>query len=49
MVAVVAPEDAAEVVRMLEGAGERVLRIGRIERHDGAPDVTIAGLERWPG
>jgi phosphoribosylformylglycinamidine cyclo-ligase len=49
MVAVVAPEEAAEVARMLEEAGERVLTIGRIERTQGAPDVTIAGLERWPG
>ena len=49
MVAVVAAEDAAEVARMLEDAGERVLAIGRIERGAGAPDVRIAGLERWPG
>jgi phosphoribosylformylglycinamidine cyclo-ligase len=48
MVAVVAAEDAAEVARMLEDAGERVLAIGRIERGTGAPDVRIAGLERWP-
>jgi phosphoribosylformylglycinamidine cyclo-ligase len=48
MVAVVAAEHATEVARMLEGAGERVVRIGRIERTDGAP-VAIAGLERWPG
>ena len=50
MVAVVAAEDAAEIARLLEGAGERVLKIGRIERTDGAArQVTIAGLERWPG
>ncbi|HVG81456.1 MAG TPA: phosphoribosylformylglycinamidine cyclo-ligase [Methylomirabilota bacterium] len=50
MVAVVAAEDAAEIARLLEGAGERVLRIGRIERTDGtARQVTIAGLDRWPG
>jgi phosphoribosylformylglycinamidine cyclo-ligase len=49
MVAVVAAEEAAAVARMLEAAGERVLKIGRIERTDGAADVTIAGLERWPG
>jgi phosphoribosylformylglycinamidine cyclo-ligase len=48
MVAVVAAEDAAQVARMLEGAGERVLTIGRIDRCAGAPDVRIAGLERWP-
>jgi phosphoribosylformylglycinamidine cyclo-ligase len=49
MVAVVAAEEAAAVARMLEVAGERVLTIGRIEPSQGAPDVTIAGLERWPG
>jgi phosphoribosylformylglycinamidine cyclo-ligase len=49
MVAVVAAEDAAEVARLLEGAGERVLKIGRIEASQGASDVTVAGLERWPG
>ena len=49
MVAVVAAEEAAAVARMLEAAGERVLTIGRIEPSQGAPDVTIAGLERWPG
>jgi len=30
-------------------AGERVLEIGRIETAAGAPQVRIAGLERWPG
>jgi phosphoribosylformylglycinamidine cyclo-ligase len=50
MVAVVAAEDAAEVARMLEYAGERLLKIGRIERtQNAAPDVAIVGLERWPG
>jgi phosphoribosylformylglycinamidine cyclo-ligase len=49
MVAVVAAEEAAAVARMLEAAGVRVLTIGRIEPSQGAPDVTIAGLERWPG
>jgi phosphoribosylformylglycinamidine cyclo-ligase len=49
MVAVVAAEEAAAVARMLEVAGDRVLTIGRIEPSQGAPDVTIAGLERWPG
>jgi phosphoribosylformylglycinamidine cyclo-ligase len=48
MVAVVAAEDAAEVARMLEDTGERVRAIGRIEQVQGAPDVRIAGLERWP-
>jgi phosphoribosylformylglycinamidine cyclo-ligase len=48
MVAVVAPEETAEVALLLEDTGERVFAIGRIERTDGAPDVRIAGLERWP-
>jgi phosphoribosylformylglycinamidine cyclo-ligase len=47
MVVVAAAEDAAEVARLLEGAGERVLTIGRIEEGDGA-SVSITGLDRWP-
>jgi len=49
MVVVTAPEDANAVAAMLEQAGERVLEIGRIETAAGAPQVRIAGLERWPG
>jgi phosphoribosylformylglycinamidine cyclo-ligase len=49
MVVVTAPEDANAVAAMLEQAGERVLEIGRIETTAGAPQVRIAGLERWPG
>src|SRR5690606_30912040 len=42
MVAVVAPEDAAEVARALEAAGERVFEIGVIETHDkGRPGATV--------
>ncbi|HXV23558.1 MAG TPA: phosphoribosylformylglycinamidine cyclo-ligase [Alphaproteobacteria bacterium] len=49
MVAVAAAEDAGGIVALLEGAGERVFEIGRIERSEGAPGVHISGLERWPG
>ena len=49
MVVVTAPENANAVAAMLEQAGERVLEIGRIETAAGAPQVRIAGLERWPG
>ena len=49
MVVVTAPENANAVASMLEQAGERVLEIGRIETAAGAPQVRIAGLERWPG
>jgi phosphoribosylformylglycinamidine cyclo-ligase len=49
MVVVTAPEDAQALAAFLEQAGERVLRIGRIEAAAGAPEVHIAGLERWPG
>ena len=49
MVVVTAPEDANALAAMLEQAGERVLEIGRIETAVGAPQVRIAGLERWPG
>ncbi len=42
MVAVVAPEDAAEVARALKAAGERVFEIGVIETHDkGRPGATV--------
>jgi phosphoribosylformylglycinamidine cyclo-ligase len=49
MVVVTAPEDARALAALLEQAGERVLTIGRIETTAGAPEVRIAGLERWPG
>ena len=49
MVVVTAPEDAQNLAAFLEQAGERVLEIGRIEAGAGAPEVRIAGLERWPG
>jgi phosphoribosylformylglycinamidine cyclo-ligase len=49
MVVVTAPEDAQNLAAFLEQAGERVLEIGRIEAAAGAPEVRIAGLERWPG
>ena len=42
MAVVVAEADAARAVRELEGAGETVYRIGRIERHDGEPDAVVA-------
>ncbi len=48
MVAVTAPEDAHTISASLEGAGERVLKVGRIEAAEGAPEVRIAGLDRWP-
>ncbi|HEY8353131.1 MAG TPA: phosphoribosylformylglycinamidine cyclo-ligase [Sphingomonadales bacterium] len=49
MVAVVAPEDAAEVARALEAAGERVFEIGVIETHDkGRPGATVrASAGTW--
>ena len=52
MVAIVAPEDAAEVTEQLEAAGETVHRIGRIE--PGETGCTVRGsadtwsaLEDW--
>ncbi len=49
MVAIAAPEEARTLARILEDAGERVVEIGRIEAGTGAPEVRIAGVERWPG
>ena len=49
MVAVTGPEDARAIAAVLEGAGERVIVVGRIEAAAGAPEVRITGLERWPG
>src|SRR5262245_58040053 len=49
MVAVTAPEDAQALAAVLENTGEQVFEIGRIEAAAGAPEVRIAGLERWPG
>lgn len=44
MVVVVAAEDAAEVTRALEAAGERVFAIGEIQAHDaGRPGTTLSG------
>jgi phosphoribosylformylglycinamidine cyclo-ligase len=51
MVAIVDPAEADAIARILEAAGERVTRIGRIvERRDGMAGATIAGMaEAWPG
>ena len=49
MVVVTAPEDAQALAALLEQAGEQVLEIGRIVTGADAPEVRIAGLERWPG
>jgi phosphoribosylformylglycinamidine cyclo-ligase len=50
MVAVVAPEDAAEAVEILSEHGETVTRIGRVvAREPGAPALTIHDLDAtWP-
>jgi phosphoribosylformylglycinamidine cyclo-ligase len=42
MVAIVAPEHVAQAKSFLEGEGERVYEIGRIERSEGEPEAIIS-------
>jgi len=51
MIAVTAPDTAAAVTSALAGAGERVLRIGRITRRPaGGPGTILLNTESaWPG
>jgi len=49
MVAIVDPAEADTVTQVLESAGERVMRIGRVvERREGMPGAMVAGMdEAW--
>jgi hypothetical protein len=51
MIAVAAPKDEAAVSSALAGAGERVLRIGRIIRRPAGEGGTILlnAESAWPG
>jgi phosphoribosylaminoimidazole synthetase len=47
MVLVVEPSAADAVAAALENEGERVFRIGRLERRAGGPPVRLLGIEAW--
>lgn len=47
MVVVVAAGDADEAVKVLEAEGEKVFRIGRLIKRDGAEGCVLKGLESW--
>ncbi|HAX91157.1 MAG TPA: phosphoribosylformylglycinamidine cyclo-ligase, partial [Rhodospirillaceae bacterium] len=49
MVVIVAKDKASEVTALLEAAGEKVFRIGEVEKNLSASRVSIQGMgATWP-